>query len=87
MRIRETRKRPARMALTWVSVSIKLVATSKRLGRDRYLLALNWFSSSSNCCEVNAVLGRRVLSSTWAPIGAGGTVTLVIGSGNWGSLV
>lgn len=26
---------------TWVSVSIREVATSKRLGRDRYLFSLN----------------------------------------------
>lgn len=47
------------------------MATSKRFGRDKYLLALNWFSSSSNCCDVNAVRGLRVLSNTWAPIGRG----------------
>lgn len=45
--------------LTWVSVSISEVATSKRLGRDRYLLSLNWCSSSSSCWLVKAVRGRR----------------------------
>lgn len=43
--------------LTWVSVSMSEVATSKRLGLDRYLLSLNWFSNSSSCWLVNAVLG------------------------------
>ncbi|VCW68250.1 unnamed protein product, partial [Gulo gulo] len=44
---------------TWVSVSISDVATSKRLGRDRYLLSLNWCSSSSSCWLVKAVRGLR----------------------------
>lgn len=44
-------------ALTWVSVSMSAVATSKRLGLDRYLLSLNWFSNSSSCWLVKAVLG------------------------------
>lgn len=44
---------------TCVSVSISDVATSKRLGLDRYLLSLNWFSSSRSCWLVNAVRGRR----------------------------
>lgn len=44
---------------TCVSVSISDVATSKRLGLDRYLLSLNWFSSSSSCWLVKAVRGRR----------------------------
>lgn len=35
------------------------MATSKRLGLDRYLLSLNWFSSSRSCWLVNAVRGRR----------------------------
>lgn len=46
-------------SLTCVSVSISEVATSKRLGLERYLLSLNWFSSSSSCWLVNAVLGLR----------------------------
>lgn len=37
------------LCLTCVSVSMSEVATSKRLGLDRYLLSLNWFSSSSSC--------------------------------------
>lgn len=44
---------------TCVSVSISDVATSKRLGLDRYLLSLNWFSSSRSCWLVKAVRGRR----------------------------
>lgn len=35
------------------------MATSKRLGLDRYLLSLNWFSSSRSCWLVKAVRGRR----------------------------
>lgn len=62
------------MQLTWVSVSISDVATSKRLGRDRYLLSLNWCSSSSSCWLVKAVRGRRHfprrLDCAWAA-GAG----------------
>lgn len=46
-------------SLTCVSVSISEVATSKRLGLERYLLSLNWFSNSSSCWLVNAVLGLR----------------------------
>lgn len=45
--------------LTCVSVSISDVATSKRLGRERYLLSLNCFSSSRSCWLVNAVRGLR----------------------------
>lgn len=45
--------------LTCVSVSMSEVATSKRLGLDRYLLSLNWFSSSSSCWLVKAVRGLR----------------------------
>lgn len=60
--------------LTWVSVSISDVATSKRLGRDRYLLSLNWCSSSRSCWLVKAVRGRRHfprrLDCAWAA-GAG----------------
>lgn len=62
--------------LTWVSVSISEVATSKRLGRDRYLLSLNWCSSSSSCWLVKAVRGRRHFPSrfdwAWAAGGRGG---------------
>ena len=50
--------------LTWVSLRQRLVATSYRLGLDRYLLCLNCFSSSSSCCEVKAVRGRLVLPSS-----------------------
>lgn len=46
-------------ARTWVSVSMSDVATSKRLGRDKYLLSLNWCSSSNSCWLVKAVRGRR----------------------------
>lgn len=44
------------------------VATSKRLGLDRYLLSLNWFSNSSSCWLVKAVLGLRHFPNkpTWA---------------------
>lgn len=44
---------------TWVSVSMSEVATSKRLGLDRYLLSLNWCSSSNSCWLVKAVRGLR----------------------------
>ena len=50
-------------SLTCVSVSMRLVATSNLLGLLRYLFSLKCFSSSSNCCEVKAVLGLRVLPS------------------------
>lgn len=49
--------------VTWVSVSMRLVATSKRLGLERYLFSLKCFSSSRSCWEVKAVRGRRVLPS------------------------
>ncbi len=39
------------------------MATSNRLGRDKYLLSLNCFSSSKSCWEVNAVRGRRDLDT------------------------
>lgn len=50
---------------------MSVVATSNLLGLDRYLFILNCLSSSSNCWEVNAVLGRRVLpiSEFWACAG------------------
>lgn len=51
--------RSLRSCLTCVSVSISEVATSKRFGLDRYLLSLNWFSNSSSCWLVKAVLGLR----------------------------
>ena len=41
-----------------------MVATSYRLGLDRYLLSLNCFSSSSSCCDVNAVRGLRFLPNS-----------------------
>lgn len=54
-------------------MSISEVATSKRLGRDRYLLSLNWCSSSSSCWLVKAVRGRRHFPSrldcAWAGVG------------------
>ena len=53
---------------TCVSVSMRLVATSNRFGRDKYLFCLKWFSSSRSCCDVKAVRGRLVLpggSSPW----------------------
>lgn len=57
--------------LAWVSDKCRQLATSKRFGRDKYLLCLNCFSNSSNCCDVNAVRGRRVLPSIaccmWRP--------------------
>lgn len=46
-------------SLTCVSVSMSEVATSKRFGLDKYLLSLNWFSNSSSCWLVKAVLGLR----------------------------
>lgn len=75
--------------LTWVSVSIRLVATSKRLGRVRYLFVLNWFSSSSSCWLVKAVRGRRALSSTLAPggvVAGSGAVLVSSGLGSLGRL-
>lgn len=57
--------------LACVSDKCKQLATSNRFGRDKYLLCLNCFSSSSNCCDVNAVRGRLVLPSMacgmWRP--------------------
>ena len=47
---------------------MRLVATSNRFGRDKYLFCLKWFSNSKSCCDVKAVRGRRVLpggSSPW----------------------
>ena len=41
-----------------------MVATSYRLGLDKYLLSLNCFSSSSSCCDVNAVRGLRFLPNS-----------------------
>lgn len=49
--------------LACVSDRCKQLATSNRFGRDKYLLCLNCFSSSSNCCDVNAVRGLLVLPS------------------------
>ena len=46
--------------ITWVSVRQSNVATSNRFGLERYLFILNWRSSSSNCCDVKAVRGRRL---------------------------
>ena len=56
------------LLFTCVSVSMRLVATSNRFGRDKYLFCLKWFSNSKSCCDVKAVRGRRVLpggSSPW----------------------
>ncbi|TNN88771.1 hypothetical protein EYF80_001103 [Liparis tanakae] len=52
-----------------VSVSMSKVATSKRLGLDRYLLSLNWFSNSISCWLVKAVLGLRHFPNkpAWSP--------------------
>lgn len=57
------------------------VATSKRLGLDRYLLSLNWFSSSSSCWLVKAVRGLRhfPIRPDWGPAGGGTTKTSVCG--------
>lgn len=53
------------------------VATSKRLGRDRYLFSLNWCSNSSSCWLVKAVLGLLHLPSrldcAWAADATTGT--------------
>lgn len=59
--------------LTCVSVSMSDVATSKRLGLDRYLLSLNWFSSSRSCWLVKAVRGLLHFPSRpdWGPAGRG----------------
>lgn len=46
--------------LACVSDKCRQLATSNRFGRDKYLLCLNCFSNSSNCCDVNAVRGRLV---------------------------
>lgn len=61
------------VSLTCVSVSMSEVATSKRLGLDRYLLSLNWFSSSSSCWLVKAVRGLRHFPNRpdWGPAGGG----------------
>lgn len=61
------------LSLTCVSVSMSEVATSKRLGLDRYLLSLNWFSSSSSCWLVKAVRGLRHFPNRpdWGPAGGG----------------
>lgn len=48
---------------TWVSVSIRFVATSNLLGLDKYLFCLNCFSNSRSCWLVNAVLGLLVFPS------------------------
>lgn len=56
---RVMKKQHAASCLTCVSVSMREVATSKRLGLDRYLLSLNWFSNSSSCWLVKAVRGLR----------------------------
>ncbi len=59
------------VSLTCVSVSMSEVATSKRLGLERYLLSLNWFSSSSSCWLVKAVRGLRHFPNRpdWGPAG------------------
>ena len=59
---------------TCVSVSMREVATSKRLGLDRYLFSLNWFSSSNSCWLVKAVRGRRHFPSrpAWGAARGGG---------------
>lgn len=48
------------------------MATSKRFGLDRYLLSLNWFSSSNSCWLVKAVRGLRHFPSRldWGPAAA-----------------
>ena len=51
----------AGIGLTCVSVSMRVVATSNRFGRERYLFILNCLSSSKSCWLVKAVRGRRVL--------------------------
>ena len=43
---------------TCVSVSRRFLATSYRFGRDKYLLSLNCFSSSTSCSDEKAVRGR-----------------------------
>lgn len=55
------------MILTWVSVSMRLVATSNLFGLERYLFCLNCFSNSKSCCEVKAVLGLLVFPSSACP--------------------
>jgi len=59
----------ALVRLTCVSVSIRLVATSNRLGLDKYLFCLNCFSSSSSCWLVKAVRGLLVFPrrACWGP--------------------
>ena len=54
---------------TCVSDRHRLVATSNRFGRERYLFIRNWFSNSNNCWLVNAVLGRRdfPIRFAWLP--------------------
>lgn len=69
------------VSLTCVSVSMREVATSKRLGLDRYLLSLNWFSSSSSCWLVKAVRGLRHFPNRpdWGPAGGGRAKLSVFG--------
>lgn len=59
--------------LACVSDKCRQLATSNRFGRDKYLLCLNCFSNSSNCCDVNAVRGRLVFPNIacgiWSPPG------------------
>jgi len=64
--------------LTCVSVSIRLVATSNRLGLDKYLFCLNCFSSSSSCWLVKAVRGLLVFPrrACWGPQPATKTLML-----------
>lgn len=74
-----------RFSLTCVSVSMSEVATSKRLGLDRYLLSLNWFSSSSSCWLVKAVRGLRHFPNRpdWGPAGGGTEEWSVFGFMVW----
>jgi len=66
--------------LTCVSVSIRLVATSNRLGLDKYLFCLNCFSSSSSCWLVKAVRGLLVFPrrACWGPQPATKTLMLIL---------
>lgn len=48
---------------TCVSERRREEATSNRFGLLKYLDCLNCFSSSNNCCDVNAVRGRLVFPS------------------------
>lgn len=52
--------------LTCVSVNMREVATSNLLGLDKYLFCRNCRSSSSSCCDVNAVRGRLVFPNNAA---------------------